>query len=299
MTVRPIGKVVVRWILEGAVVTTMAAKAWWLYRCLRPGAEKYFQGRVNVSLNMLKPVNAGHTFDAGGLKTGQPADRVDMRTLHECALEDMFSDQEVQRKLKSWAERTTKENPFVLVPKDDPLVKDTRLTDQMKNRLSSMFAQSYLQQDLGSHVVEKRYVFALTNEVTESAAKKFRVLLVREDSLKAWVDAMRMHLDKNGGTEDGLRKGPAAIAEGRTQFGQKFKEYEESRMRHLYMLGLYWANRMEGEISIPGMEFKDKVPIADTIFIAMVRPAGADQLEAVANQLSSPRSSPSSTRLGR
>ena len=84
------------------------------------------------------------------------ATQVDMRTLHECALEEMFSDKHAQLQLQKAAGKTTEQNPFVLVPTQDNVRK--RLTDQMKNRLSMLFPQSFLQQDLGCEITQQKCV---------------------------------------------------------------------------------------------------------------------------------------------
>eukprot|EP01050_Picozoa_sp_SAG11_P016734 SAG11_NODE_2321_length_3524_cov_3.939270_3_plen_335_part_00 len=270
-----ISQLLARLVIEGVVVTSVIAKGYELYRWKYPGVENLFKGRVNVSLNMLRPTLGDDAdFDAASLEYNEEVARVDMRTLHECALEEMFSDKHVQRQIEAAAGKTKKQDPFVLVPKAQLV----RLSDQMKNRLSMHFATAFVQQDLGCEVTQRKYWFAVTNEPTDGAilAKKFRVLLVREDSLKAMATALRTRLHREApgragaadrqhyclGEEDQL----AAFAPGRFP-------YENTRLKHLYML--FWKHLH----TMTTCSVDTLVPIAGKIDIAMVKPAGATQLE--------------------
>ena len=56
-------------------------------------------------------------------------------------------------------------------------------------------------------------------------------------------------------------------------------------LKHLRVLGLYWQNKTKDgtlPLSISFPLEKDRVLIADMIFIAMIRPTGADKLKAAA-----------------
>eukprot|EP01052_Picozoa_sp_SAG31_P001146 SAG31_NODE_37_length_31616_cov_38.688359_20_plen_303_part_00 len=129
-----------------------------------------YAGRLNVSLNIIK--------------TGLPeqAPQFQMRTVHECGLEEMFPDKKAKKYIQQYSENCSKKCPFLMVdPRRYKLMKD-----QIVNRLSMLFGASYINQDLGVQMEDKEYLAVITYEETDATiARKFRVLLLQLDHFES------------------------------------------------------------------------------------------------------------------
>ncbi len=152
---------------HGIKVLTAAAftLAGWLigrWRAARSWRNREFFNRLNVSLN---------SFHDGKLL---------IRTVLEKTCEEIFLNSHAVDRLLKAAQKTTKDNPFVPIEKDDRWF----YLNAVLNELSETFATGLFRREAGQPHQATRYLICLTNECDgEVKTRKIRAMVVRKDAL--------------------------------------------------------------------------------------------------------------------
>ena len=125
--------------------------------------KKEFYGRLNVSLNILKP--------------GEP---LLIRTLLEKSCEEIFLNKVAVETIVDAARKTTERNPLLPLPKKDYWY----YLNAVLNEVAEMCAAGELRRDLGQPVVTGRYLICLTSEAAGAIrTRKIRAMTIRKDVL--------------------------------------------------------------------------------------------------------------------
>lgn len=150
----------------GALVMLLVGRLWGRRRARRDWAKKQFLHRLMISLNTL------------GDRDGQKV--LQIRTILEKDIQDVFLNSVAVDKVLQAAERTTVEDPIL------PLSADDRwpLLNAVLNEVAEAFSAGTLAADMGVRVARKRYVICLTNEIAGPVrAQKIRAMMVQKDLL--------------------------------------------------------------------------------------------------------------------
>lgn len=152
---------------HGIKILTAAAFTFvgWLigrWRAARSWKNREFFNRLNVSLN---------SFHDGKLL---------IRTVLEKTCEEIFLNKVAVERLIQAAQKTTKENPFVPIAKEDRWF----YLNAVLNELSETFAVGLFKREAGQSFEAKRYLICLTNECDgEVKTRKVRAMVIRKDVL--------------------------------------------------------------------------------------------------------------------
>jgi hypothetical protein len=137
----------------------------WLggYQARRNWHKKFFFHRLNVSLN--------------GFHEG----RLQIRTLLERSLEQVFHSPVAVRKVLAAARRTTADNPLLPLARGDCWY----LLNFVLNALAEHFSHGVVRRDAGEPVRAVRYAFFLTCEVLDRGRqRKVRAMVIRPEWLR-------------------------------------------------------------------------------------------------------------------
>ena len=152
---------------HGIKVLTAAAftLAGWLigrWRAARSWRNREFFNRLNVSLNSLQD------------------GKLLIRTVLEKTCEEIFLNSHAVDRLLKAAQKTTKDNPFIPVDKDDRWF----YLNAVLNELSETFANGLFRREAGLPHQAVRYLICLTNECDgEVKTRKVRAMVIRKDVL--------------------------------------------------------------------------------------------------------------------
>jgi hypothetical protein len=133
------------------------------YLARRNWEKRHLFDRLNVSLN---------SFHDGGLQ---------IRTLLERSLDEVFHNPAVVSRVRNAAQRTTADNPFLPVD-----VKESWFwLNFVVNVVSEHFSVGAIRRDAGQPVKVMRYALFLTSEVVEAGRlRKVRAMLIRPELLR-------------------------------------------------------------------------------------------------------------------
>ncbi|MGE0430797.1 MAG: hypothetical protein AB7K09_06830 [Planctomycetota bacterium] len=147
-----------------AVVLSWAGFAWVWYTRRANWRAKSFMRQVNVGLNEVRD------------------EKLLLRTLLEDnALEVWLNEVAVDMVIAA-AHRTTREMPFISLPKDDDMAYIQRA---VLNVISERYSEVWLARAMGEPVKTKNFVFGVTCEkYGEMRTQKLRVMLIEEELLK-------------------------------------------------------------------------------------------------------------------
>ena len=125
--------------------------------------KKEFFGRLNVSLNILKP--------------GEP---LLIRTLLEKSCEEIFLNNVAVETVVAAARTTTEKDPIIKLPKEDYWY----YLNAVLNELAEQFSLGELKRDMGQPVVTVKYLICLTSEAAGAIrTHKIRAMTIRKDVL--------------------------------------------------------------------------------------------------------------------
>lgn len=143
----------------------LAFGAWAWYLSYIAWKRREYLSRINYSLNSIR------------------SDTLLIRTLLETSLAETFLNAHAVRLVRSAAQRTTKEDPILRLPKDDAWF----ILNAVLNELSEKFSAGLLRADVdGTHAKTARYVICLTCEKAgEVRTQKVRAMVIREDLLQS------------------------------------------------------------------------------------------------------------------
>jgi hypothetical protein len=148
-----------------AALSFVVGRYWGRYKARREWHSKEFLSRVIVSLNI---------FDGGTLK---------IRTVLERSIEEVFLNAVAIDKVMAAARKCTEDQPVLPIAKADRWY----LLNYALNAVAEHFAAGQIRLDAGLPVTKLRYALFLTCEVVgEERLRKTRVMLVREDLLRAF-----------------------------------------------------------------------------------------------------------------
>ncbi len=154
-----------------AALSFVVGRYWGRYKARREWRSKEFLSRVIVSLNI---------FDGGTLK---------IRTVLERSIEEVFLNAVAIEKVLAAARTCTETQPVLPIAKADRWY----LLNYALNAVAEHFAAGQIRLDAGLPVTKLRYALFLTCEVVgEERLRKTRVMLVREDVLRAFPYADTM-----------------------------------------------------------------------------------------------------------
>lgn len=153
----------------GSIAATLVGSALVFHRQRAMWLRRQFESTVNISLNTVH--SAGHQ---------RPVFR--MRTLREAQLRDLIPSDEGCASVLRAARQTSSVSPFVhLPPSCAVLVKNFVL-----NNVSEIAAVGHLAADMDEASVTRGcYVFGMTSEEGFAGGRKLRVILVRDETLRA------------------------------------------------------------------------------------------------------------------
>jgi hypothetical protein len=152
---------------HGIKILTAAAftLAGWLFgrwRAARNWRKREFYNRLNISLN---------SFVDGKLL---------IRTILEKTCEEVFLNSHAVERLLHAAQKTTKENPFIPLEKEDRWF----YLNAVLNELSETFATGLFRREAGQTFQAVRYLICLTNECDgDVRTRKVRAMVIRKDML--------------------------------------------------------------------------------------------------------------------
>lgn len=152
---------------HGIKILTAAAftLAGWLFgrwRAARNWRKREFYNRLNISLN---------SFVDGKLL---------IRTILEKTCEEVFLNSHAVERLLHAAQKTTKENPFIPLEKEDRWF----YLNAVLNELSETFATGLFRREAGQPCQALRYLICLTNECDgDVRTRKVRAMVIRKDML--------------------------------------------------------------------------------------------------------------------
>lgn len=145
-----------------AAAFTLAGVLIGRWRAARSWRKREFFNRLNVSLN---------SFVDGKLL---------IRTVLEKTCEEIFLNSHAVDRLLKAAQKTTKDNPFIPIEKDDRWF----YLNAVLNELSETFATGLFRREAGQPVQPIRYLICLTNECDgEVNTRKVRAMVIRKEML--------------------------------------------------------------------------------------------------------------------
>ena len=132
------------------------------WRAAQSWKKREFFNRLNVSLNSLRD------------------GKLLIRTVLEKTCEDVFLNKVAVERLLRAAQKTTIENPFIPVAKEDRWF----YLNAVLNELSETFAEGLFRREAGKPHECLRYLICLTNECDgDVKTRKVRAMVIRKDSL--------------------------------------------------------------------------------------------------------------------
>lgn len=175
----------------GAVTMLLLGRFWGRRRARRDWAKKQFLHRLMISLNTLGE-------DGAGNKTLQ------IRTILEKNIQDVFLNSVAVDKVLHAAEHTTEADPMLPIDPEDrwPLL------NAVLNEIAEAYSAGTLAADMGAPVERRRYVICLTNEIAGPVrAHKIRAMMVQKDLLTsaAFEGDIRLEADHHITRVDTLR----------------------------------------------------------------------------------------------
>ncbi len=148
--------------LLSAAAFTLVGWLFGRWRAARSWKNREFFNRLNVSLN---------TFHDGKLL---------IRTVLEKTCEDILLNKVAVERLIKAAQRTTKQDSIIPIPKEDRWF----YLNAVLNELSETFAEGLFRREAGKPFEAVRYLICLTNECDgEVRTRKIRAMVIRKDRL--------------------------------------------------------------------------------------------------------------------
>ncbi len=148
--------------LLSAAAFTLVGWLFGRWRAARSWKNREFFNRLNVSLN---------TFHDGKLL---------IRTVLEKTCEDILLNKVAVERLIKAAQRTTKQDSIIPIPKEDRWF----YLNAVLNELSETFAEGLFRREAGKPFEAMRYLICLTNECDgEVRTRKIRAMVIRKDRL--------------------------------------------------------------------------------------------------------------------
>ena len=140
--------------------------AGWLigkYRARRQWRKREFFHRLNVSLNILRD------------------GKLQIRTLIEKAVENVFLNAAAAEAVATAARRTTEKNPLLPLRKEDYW----QYLNAVLNEIAERFAVGELRRDLGLPVTTGKYLICLTSECAgDIRTRKVRAMVIQKQTLE-------------------------------------------------------------------------------------------------------------------